>query len=156
MATWLTCTDIAVIKLFPNMLSFYFQHDRLWNKTNCFRADIMAVVHIINSMTSLSESYVLLRSITLKCLAMNIAIICQHVKFSSYILCGSLSRIEQDKFRLNAPDASVYPADCIQSVVSSLLKASMATDTYSSYAKACLKVVSNRVQFVTSGAFSGI
>lgn len=103
-------TDITLLELFPIYVALCIWGEKLRNKKVCFRSDNMAVVYIINSMTSKSDMImVLLRNITLKCLQLNIAIKCRHVIGRCNLICDFLSRFQPDRFRQAAPDAAVEP-----------------------------------------------
>lgn len=102
--------DITVLELFPILVALYIWGEALRNKKVCFRSDNMAVVHIINSMTSKSDMVmVLLRNITLQCLRMNIAIKSLHLSGVRNVICDSLSRLQLQRFRQAAPEADAEP-----------------------------------------------
>ena len=70
----------------------------------------MAVVHIVNTMTSKSDLVmVLLRALTMQCLRLNILVKASHVSGISNQLADSLSRFDFQKFHSLAPAASPVP-----------------------------------------------
>ena len=103
--------DITVLELFPIMVALFIWGEQLRNKKICFRSDNEAVCHVLSSMTSRSDSVmVLLRNITLRCLEMNIAIRSQHIRGIFNSVCDALSRFDQERFRRLAPEAAEEPA----------------------------------------------
>ena len=105
-------SDITVLELFPILVAIHLWGAKLRNKKICFRSDNMAVVHIINSMTSKSEAVmVLVRNLTLKCLQFNISVKAQHISGSDDTICDALSRLQFQHFRTLAPKAEVEPQE---------------------------------------------
>ncbi|MES9881411.1 MAG: reverse transcriptase domain-containing protein [Sedimenticola sp.] len=104
--------DITVLELFPLLVSLYIWGSHLQNKKILFRCDNMAVVAIVNTMTSKSEEVmVLLRDFTLKCMQLNIMVKASHVEGVKNVLTDSLSRLQIGKFRELAPEAEPMPAE---------------------------------------------
>lgn len=102
--------DITVLELFPLLVSLHIWGDELQNKKILFRVDNLAVVHIVNSMTSKSDRVMsILRAFTLQCLHLNIAVKAQHLSGSLNQVADSLSRFQFQKFRELAPDADPCP-----------------------------------------------
>lgn len=102
--------DITVLELFPLLVSLSIWGEELRNKKILFRVDNLAVVHIVNSMTSKSDRVMtILRAFTLQCLHLNIAVRAQHVSSSSNQVADSLSRFQFQKFRSLVPDAEPLP-----------------------------------------------
>ncbi|MBV2113440.1 MAG: hypothetical protein KUF82_21005 [Candidatus Thiodiazotropha sp. (ex Ctena orbiculata)] len=102
--------DITVLELFPLLVSLSIWGEELRNKKILFRVDNLAVVHIVNSMTSKSDRVMaILRAFTLQCLHLNIAVRAQHISSSSNQVADSLSRFQFQKFRSLVPDAEPLP-----------------------------------------------
>lgn len=102
--------DITFLEMFPLLVSVHIWGEDLKNKKIIFRSDNLASVHIVNSMTSRNDRVmVILRSLTLHCLRLNIAIKSKHVSGSSNQIADALSRFEFQRFRELAPDADQDP-----------------------------------------------
>ena len=72
--------DITVLELFPLLVSLNIWGEDHRNKKIIFRCDNLAVVHIVNSMTSKSDKdMTILRAFTLLCLKLNLAAKAQHI-----------------------------------------------------------------------------
>lgn len=103
--------DITTLELFPIFVSLHIWGAELRNKKLLFHCDNMAVVQVVNSMTSKSEKLmVLLREITIHCLKLNIVIKAKHINGVKNVLTDALSRLQVDKFRRLAPGAEKEPA----------------------------------------------
>lgn len=80
------------------------------NKKLKFMCDNMAVVEIISSMTSKSDTVmIVLRKITEICLQFNIFIKACHVQGKINTLCDALSRFHIQKFKQLAPHVDSDP-----------------------------------------------
>lgn len=102
--------DITVLELFPLLVSLQIWGNDLRNKKILFRVDNLAVVHIVNSMTSKSDRVMtILRAFTLQCLHLNIAVKAQHLSGSLNQVADSLSRFQFQKFKELAADADPFP-----------------------------------------------
>lgn len=102
--------DITAIELFPILVSMHIWDKQFENKKILFNCDNMAVVHIINKMTSKSENVMcILRLLTLKCLHNNTIVKAAHVQGSKNEICDSLSRFQFNRFRELAPEADLEP-----------------------------------------------
>ena len=102
--------DITVLELFPLLVSLYIWGNDLRNKKILFRVDNLAVVHIVNSMTSKSDHVMtILRAFTLKCLELNIAVKTQHLSGCFNQAADALSRFKFQKFRELVPGADPCP-----------------------------------------------
>ena len=102
--------DITVLELFPLLVSLHTWGDELRNKKIVFRVDNIAVVHIINTMTSKSDRVMtVLRALTLRCLHLNVVVKARHISGCSNQICDALSRFQFQRFRKLAPDADPYP-----------------------------------------------
>ncbi|MEW8547291.1 MAG: reverse transcriptase domain-containing protein [Candidatus Thiodiazotropha sp.] len=102
--------NITVLELFPILVSLHLWGQSLLNKKIKFNCDNMAVVQIINSMTSKSEHVMcLLRHLTMKCLELNIVVRSSHIEGARNNICDSLSRQLFHQFRQLAPDADPEP-----------------------------------------------
>ncbi len=74
--------------------------------------DNMAVVSIVNTMTSKSDTVmVLLRAFTLKCLELNLWVEASHVEGVKNAITDSLSRLQMTRFRQLAPGADLVAAE---------------------------------------------
>ena len=102
--------DITVLELFPLLVCIHIWGPELRNKKIVFRCDNLAVVHIVNSMTSKSDKVMtILRAFTLQCLKFNVAVKAHHVSGKQNKICDSLSRLLFQKFRQLAPEADAEP-----------------------------------------------
>ena len=102
--------DITTLELFPILVALYIWGLELRNKKIQFNCDNMAVVEIMNKMTSKSEKVmVVLRHITIFCLKNNIVIKACHVPGAKNTLCDALSRFQVEKFKVLAPNADPDP-----------------------------------------------
>lgn len=112
-ASWRTrgiTQDITVLELFPIFVALQIWGENLRNKKIRFHCDNMAVVHIINSMTSKSEQVMcLVRLLTVRCLETNTIIKASHVPGFKNKICDALSRLQLSKFRSLARDADPEP-----------------------------------------------
>ncbi|MEW8545793.1 MAG: reverse transcriptase domain-containing protein [Candidatus Thiodiazotropha sp.] len=102
--------DITVLELFPLLVSLHIWGEELRNKKILFRVDNLAVVHIVNSMTSKSDRVMtILRAFTLQCLHLNLVVKAQHVSSSSNSVADALSRFQFQRFHQLVPDAEPFP-----------------------------------------------
>jgi len=102
--------DITVLELFPIVVALFVWGDQLENKKIEFNCDNIAVVHIINKLSSKSEPVMkLVRALTIKCLFHNIVIKAKHVPGIQNDVCDALSRFQMDRFKQLAPDANPMP-----------------------------------------------
>ena len=102
--------DITALEFFPIFDAVNIWGKTFKNKKILFHCDNLAVVHIVNSMTSKSVRVMtLLRSFTLLCLKLNIAFKAVHVSGTSNKIADSLSRSLFQKFRQLAPEALPEP-----------------------------------------------
>lgn len=102
--------NITALELFPILVALCIWGSSFKNKKIRFNCDNMAVVEIINSMSSKSDHVmVILRHITVFCLKNNILIKAEHVPGARNTLCDALSRLQVDKFRVLAPQADPEP-----------------------------------------------
>lgn len=102
--------DITTLELFPIFVSLHIWGGTLVKKKIRFMCDNMAVVEILNHMTSKSDMVmVILRQITLLCLEHSIVIKARHIQGTKNVLCDALSRLQVDKFRSLAPQADPDP-----------------------------------------------
>ena len=110
---WVECgitSNITVLELFPLLVSLHIWNNELRNKKIVFRVDNMAVVHIVNHMTSKSDKVMtILRAFTLLCLRLNVVAKAQHVAGIQNNICDSLSRFQLQRFHKLAPDADPSP-----------------------------------------------
>ena len=102
--------DITTLELFPILVALHVWGDKLKNKKIRFMCDNMAVVNILNSMTSKSGNVMtLVRRITLLCLEYNMVIKANHIQGVKNNLCDALSRFQFQRFRQLAPEADPEP-----------------------------------------------
>ncbi|XP_053376811.1 uncharacterized protein LOC128547723 [Mercenaria mercenaria] len=102
--------DITALELFPILVSLHIWGSQFQNKKIKFNCDNMAVVHIINTMTSRSDNVMcILRLLTLACLDNNTLIRAQLVEGSKNLICDALSRLQLNRFRDLAPEAELEP-----------------------------------------------
>ena len=102
--------NIMVLELFPILVSLYIWGPDLVNKKIIFHCDNLAVVYALNSMTSKCDLIMtLLRSLTLRCLKLNMVIKAEHIPGKLNVITDSLSRFQMDKFRRLAPTARESP-----------------------------------------------
>ena len=96
--------DITVLELFPILVALHLWGEELRNKKIKFHCDNIAVVHILNSMTSKSDHVMhIVRLLTIKCLEINIVIKAVHIPGTKNTICDALSRFKLQKFRELAP-----------------------------------------------------
>lgn len=104
--------DITVLELFPLLVSLHIWGQEFHNKKLRFMCDNMAVVSIVNTMTSKSDTVmVLLRAFTLKCLELNLWVEASHVEGVKNAITDSLSRLQMTRFRQLAPGADLVAAE---------------------------------------------
>ncbi len=102
--------DITMLEMFPVLVAVHIWGSELRNKKILFHCDNMAVVHILITMTSKSDLVMsLVRRLALLCFHSNMVLKAKHVPGYKNVLCDSLSRLQLDKFRENAPAADVEP-----------------------------------------------
>jgi len=103
-------SDITVLELFPIVVALFVWGKKLANKKIMFHCDNMAVVHILNHLSSKSDKVMcLVRVLTLQCLSFNILIKAKHVEGIKNSVCDSLSRFQMSRFRQLAPAANREP-----------------------------------------------
>jgi hypothetical protein len=103
-------SDITVLELFPILVALYIWSSELVNKIIRFNCDNMAVVQIINMLSSKSEQVMcLVRCLALRCLNLNIIINSNHVPGRFNGICDALSLFQLTKFRELAPQADLNP-----------------------------------------------
>ena len=72
--------------------------------------NILAVVHIVNSMTSKSDQVMtVLRAFTLQCLHLNVVVKAQHLSSTVNVIADALSRFQLQKFSQLVLDAEPLP-----------------------------------------------
>lgn len=103
--------SITVLELFPIVVAMFLWGSELKNKRILFNCDNLAVVHILNKLTSKSEHVMcLVRLMTLRCLQQNVIIKASHLEGAKNLICDSLSRFQLTRFRELAPEADQNPA----------------------------------------------
>lgn len=104
--------SITVKELFPIVVAIEIWGQNLSNCSIMFFSDNLAVVHIINKMSS-KDSVVmsLVRRLVLACLEYNILFRAEHVPGKQNILPDLLSRLQVQKFRCTTP--LYLPSTCI-------------------------------------------
>ena len=101
-------SDITTLELFPILVALFVWGHELRNKKLKINCDNIAVVHILNKLTSKSERVMcLVRALTLRCLSLNILLKATHVPGCNNNICDALSRFQLVRFRELAPDADL-------------------------------------------------
>lgn len=107
------CSNLALLELFPLVVSLVLWGDRFRNKRVRFFCDNLGVVQAVNSQTANSPPVVaLLRHFVLSCLVLNVYAVAEHVPGAVNVIADSLSRFQWDRFREVAPDADVVGIPC--------------------------------------------
>lgn len=102
--------DITVLELFPLLVALHVWGEQLRNRKILFRVDNIAVVHIVNHMTSKSDRVMtILRAFTLQCLQLNVVVKAQHVSARLNQICDAISRFQLQRFHKLAPGAEHSP-----------------------------------------------
>ena len=102
--------DITFLEIFPFFVALHIWGNMLCNKKIKFSCDNMAVVHIINSMTSKSKLVMhVVRAIAIQCLKFNILLKAVHIEGTKNSVCDALSRFQFERFRHLAPEAEADP-----------------------------------------------
>ncbi len=102
--------DITLLELFPILVALHIWGEQLRNKKIVFHCDNMAVVHILNTMTSKSETVMfLVRRLAILCFHSNMVLKAVHVAGYNNGICDALSRLQLSKFRERAPAADPEP-----------------------------------------------
>lgn len=103
-------SDITFLELFPIVVAIFIWGKELINKKIKFCCDNLAVVSIINKLSSKSESVMhLVRFLTILCMKLNILIKADHIPGRDNKICDALSRFQQKRFRELAPEADLHP-----------------------------------------------
>lgn len=107
------CSNLALLELFPLVVSLVLWGDRFRNKKVRFMCDNLGVVQAVNSQTANSPPVVgLLRHFVLTCLVLNVYAVAEHVPGSVNIIADSLSCFQWDRFREAAPGADLVGIPC--------------------------------------------
>ena len=124
--------DITLLELFPILVAVFVWEDKFRNKKIRFHCDNTAVVHILNKLSSKNKWVMqLVRTLTLKCLKLNIIIKGCHVPGKSNRICDALSRFQLQEFRRLAPMATHKPCqvpDLLWNIFSSELENSLSLE----------------------------
>lgn len=101
--------DITFLELFPIAVAVFIWGRELVNKKIKFCCDNLAVVSILNKLSSKSETVMcLIRFLTLHCLKLNILIKATHIFGRNNEICDALSRFQLTRFRELAPEADLH------------------------------------------------
>jgi hypothetical protein len=101
--------DITFLELFPIAVAVIIWGRELVNKKIKFCCDNLAVVSILNKLSSKSETVMcLIRFLTLHCLKLNILIKATHIFGRNNEICDALSRFQLTRFRELAPEADLH------------------------------------------------
>lgn len=108
--------NIAVLELFPIVISIEIWKHILKNKRILFKTDNEALVPVINKQTSKDPRImILVRHLVLICLTHNIHFKAQHISSSANFLADALSRSQVQRFRdlgkQMAPEATTIPPE---------------------------------------------
>ena len=96
--------NIALLELYPIVLSSYLWGDQMQNRRILFFTDNEALVHVINKQSCKDKNLMFfVRKLVLVCLKTNILFKAKHVPGVHNILADSLSRLQVDTFRHLAP-----------------------------------------------------
>lgn len=107
------CSNLALLELFPILVSLEIWGERFRNRRVCFWCDNLGVVQAINSQTANSPPVILLlRRLVLRCLQLNAHLTARHVPGVANCLADSLSRFQWDRFRALAPEAEGEGIPC--------------------------------------------
>jgi len=102
--------DITLLELFPIVVAAQLWGQSLRDKKIRFNCDNMAVVHILNTMTSKSDKVmILIRYLTMLSIEFNMVIRATHVSGVTNSVCDALSRFQLTRFRELVPEAEAEP-----------------------------------------------
>ena len=103
--------NIEFLELYALCVGIFIWSDKLKKTRVIVHCDNEAVVHMINSMTSICRQCMkLLRILTLKNMRNNRRVFAQHIMGKDNILSDALSRLQFDRFFLHAPkNVDRYP-----------------------------------------------
>ncbi|XP_054843457.1 uncharacterized protein LOC129335043 [Eublepharis macularius] len=103
--------DLTFLEFFPILVAVCLWGKDLANHSVHFWCDNMAVVQVVNSLSSKSRRVMrLVRVFTLQCLRLNILFRAKHVPGVSNCIADALSRLQMARFRQLAPEADLQPA----------------------------------------------
>ncbi|XP_054839956.1 uncharacterized protein LOC129332750 [Eublepharis macularius] len=103
--------DLTFLEFFPILVAVFLWGHELANHVVHFWCDNMAVVQVVNSLTSKSVRVMsLVRAFTLKCLQLNILFRARHMPGVDNGVADTLSRQQMDRFRHLAPGADSFPS----------------------------------------------
>lgn len=109
--------DMTFLELFPVYVSLLLWHPWLSNKRILFHIDNMAVVQVLNTLTSKSTRVMnIVRKLVLLTLQHNITIKAQHIPTKLNKIADSISRSQWGKFRNLAPEAEMWPTQLPQQI----------------------------------------
>jgi hypothetical protein len=102
--------NIAVLELYPILLSLMVWAEEMRDKCLLLRSDNMAVVYVINNNTSKdSTMMVLVRQLVLVCLRYNIFVKSQHIPGKQNVVSDFISRSQVGQARKVAPHLEDLP-----------------------------------------------
>lgn len=95
---------------FPIIVAVWIWGEDMANRTVHFWCDNMAVVQVINSLSSKSDCVMgLVRAFTLCCLQLNLLFLAKHVPGIENGVADALSHKQMERFDWLAPDADLEP-----------------------------------------------
>ena len=107
----LDSNHITILELYPILLAIRLWHESLRDSCVLFLCDNIAVVHIINSMSSKDKSIMkLVRKLVVLCMRFNILFAAKHVPGHLNVLADKLSRNRLQEARLLCPTLDRHPS----------------------------------------------
>ncbi|XP_070586420.1 uncharacterized protein [Erythrolamprus reginae] len=104
------CRDLTFLELFPIVVAIELWSTSFTGKTIHFWCDNMAVVHVVNTLSSKNERVMgLVCHMVVRCLARNMLFRAHHVPGIRNGVADALSRGQLARFRLLAPQAAEQP-----------------------------------------------
>lgn len=98
------------LELFPIVVAVSIWGKEFINKKNKFCCDNIAVVSILNKLSSKSEAVMcLVCFLTLQCLKLNISVKATHIPGRKNEICDALSRLQLSQFRELALEVNLCP-----------------------------------------------
>lgn len=102
--------NITVLELYPIVAALVTWVHELGNKRILLFTDNMALVHVLNTLTSKEPRVMrLVRKLVVTCMLHNIHFRARHISGHNNVLADSLSRLQVAKFRAAAPWAEAQP-----------------------------------------------
>jgi len=103
-------SEITLLELHAIVVALHLWGSSLANNNILFRCDNLAVVHILNNMTSRDPTIMkLVRKFVLFCLSFNICFHLEHISSVNNVICDKLSRLQIQEARRLAPHLNPEP-----------------------------------------------